>query len=124
MWSLWACETITASRSRGSNVNWRFGLSGSIRFGVEQPAIEQDPVRSDLQQVGAARDLPGRAVERDSQTTILPPRPPIADARPTAATSADRSGAGPSTAHVAAVDRLDRRPGSARSQRADLRSMP
>ena len=28
-------------------------------------------MRTDLQQMGAARDLPGRAVERDSQPTIL-----------------------------------------------------
>ena len=37
MWSLWACETITASSSRGSNANWRFGLSGSIRFESNSP---------------------------------------------------------------------------------------
>ena len=82
MWSLWACETITASRSRGSNVNWRFGLFGVDPIGVEQPAVEQEPVPADLQQVGAARHLPGRAMERDAQPIILPPvHPPTVAAR-------------------------------------------
>ena len=72
MWSLWACETITASSARGSNENWRFGLFGIDPIGVKQPAVEQDARRADLQQMGAARDLPGRAVERDSQPSHLP----------------------------------------------------
>ena len=69
MWSLWACETITASSSRGSNVKLAVRALGIDPVGVEQPAIEQDSLRTDLQQVGAARDLPGRAMERDSQPT-------------------------------------------------------
>ena len=37
MWSLWACETITASSARGSNGNWRLGLLGSIRSESNNP---------------------------------------------------------------------------------------
>ena len=50
------------------------GAVGVDPVGVKQPAVEQDPVAADLQQVGAARDLAGRAVERDSQTIVLPLR--------------------------------------------------
>ena len=39
---------------------------------VKQPTIEQNPPRIDLQKMGTARDLPGRAVERDSQPGYLP----------------------------------------------------
>ena len=42
----------------------------SIR--VKQPTIEQNPRRANLQKMGTARDLPGRAVERDSQPSCLP----------------------------------------------------
>ncbi len=41
---------------------------------IEKPTVEQDFMLADLQEVGAARDLPRGAVERDSQTTILPSR--------------------------------------------------
>ena len=41
--------------------------------GVEQAAIEQDPRPADLHQVGAARHLLRRAMERDAQPIILPP---------------------------------------------------
>ena len=49
MWSLWACETITASSSRGSNANWRLGLSGSIRSESNNPQsskIRFEPISS------------------------------------------------------------------------------
>ena len=72
MWSLWACETITASSSRGSNANWRLGLLGSIRSESNNPQsskIRLEPISSKM---GAARDLTGRAVERDSQPSSLP----------------------------------------------------
>ena len=82
MWSLWACETITASSARGSNENWRFGLFGIDPIGIEQPAIEQDALGTDLQEMGAARDLPGRAVERDSQPSTLPTNPRSEDPEP------------------------------------------
>ena len=52
------------------------GAVGIGPIGVKEPVVEQDPVSVDLQQVGRARHLPGRAMERDTQTTILPPRPP------------------------------------------------
>ncbi len=48
------------------------GALGMDAFRIKQPAIEQDPRRADLQKVGAARDLPGRTVKRDSQPSSLP----------------------------------------------------
>jgi len=37
MWSLWACDTMTASSPRGSNPSCRFGLSGSSRSWSKSP---------------------------------------------------------------------------------------
>ena len=48
------------------------GAVGIDPIGVKQPAVEQNPPGADLQQMSAARDLPGRAVERDSQPSYLP----------------------------------------------------
>ena len=42
MWSLWACETITASSARGSNESWRLGLLGSIRSESNNPQSSRD----------------------------------------------------------------------------------
>ena len=41
-------------------------------IGVKQPAVEQKSRRANLQKMGTARDLPGRAMERDSQPSHLP----------------------------------------------------
>ena len=84
MWSLWACETITASSARGSKRELAVGAVGIDSIGIKQPAVEQDPRGIDLQQMSAARDLPGRAMERDSQPSYLPtidPQPAAAAAR-------------------------------------------
>ena len=48
------------------------GAVGIDSVGIEQPAVEQDPLGIDLQQMSAARDRSGRAVERDSQPNYLP----------------------------------------------------
>ena len=48
------------------------GAVGINPIGIKQPAVEQDPPGIDLQQMGAARDLSGRAMERDSQPKYLP----------------------------------------------------
>ena len=48
------------------------GAVGINSVRIEQPAVEQDSPGIDLQQMGAARDLSGRAVERDSQPNYLP----------------------------------------------------
>ena len=45
------------------------GAAGVDPLGIEEAAIEQQPVRADLQQMGATGDLPGRSMERDSQPT-------------------------------------------------------
>ena len=71
MWSLCACETMTAS-SAGVKRELTVGAVGIDSVGIEQPAVEQDPPGIDLQQVSAARDRSGRAVERDSQPNNLP----------------------------------------------------
>ena len=39
---------------------------------IKKPAVKQDPLGIDLQQVSASRDRPGRAMERDSQPNYLP----------------------------------------------------
>ena len=46
------------------------GAVGINPIGIKQPTVEQDPLGIDLQQVSAARDLAGRAMERDSQPTL------------------------------------------------------
>ena len=71
MWSLWAWETITAS-SAGVERELAVGAVGIDPIRVKQPAVEQKSCRANLQEMGAARDLPGRAVERDSQPSYLP----------------------------------------------------
>ena len=48
------------------------GAVGINPVGIKQPTVEQDPLGIDLQQVSAARDRPGRAMERDSQPNYLP----------------------------------------------------
>jgi hypothetical protein len=48
---------------------WAVGIHP---LGIKQPAVEQKPLGADLYQMSAARDLAGRAVERDSQPKYLP----------------------------------------------------
>ena len=72
MWSLWACETMTASSARGSNGNWRLGLLGSIRSESNNPQSSKIRLESISNKMSAARDRPGRAMERDSQPNYLP----------------------------------------------------
>ena len=62
-------------------------------IGVEQSAIEQNLVRADFQEVGAARDLPCGAMERNSQPSILRPRG-LTQAAPPLDFSPGRAGAG------------------------------
>ena len=71
MWSLWACETTTASSERGSKGNWRLGLLGSTRSESNNPQSSKIRLES-ISNKCAARDLPSRAMERDSQPSYLP----------------------------------------------------
>ena len=48
------------------------GAVGINSVRIEQPAVKQDSPGIDLQQMSAARDFLGRAVERDSQPNYLP----------------------------------------------------
>ena len=73
MWSLWACETMTASRSLGSKVHSAVRALRVDPVGVVQAAVEQDPAIADLEEVGAAGHLPGGPVERDAQPIFLRP---------------------------------------------------
>ena len=100
MWSLWACETITASSVAGVERELAVGAVGIDPIRVKQPAVEQDPLGTDLQQMGAARDLPGRAVERDSQPSYLP----TIDRAPAARAAACRL-TGPRDRHLIAANR-------------------
>ena len=58
-------------RVEGSGVERELavGAVGVDSVGIEQAAIEQETVGTDLQKMGAAGNLPGGAVERDSQPT-------------------------------------------------------
>lgn len=49
---------------------------------VKEATIEQNFVGANFQKVGAARDLPRRTVERDTQPTVLPSRGPKSTAPP------------------------------------------
>ena len=73
------------------------GALGIDSFRIKQPAIEQDPLGTDLQQVGAARDLSGRAVKRDSQPSSLP-----------TISARDAWAAGHGSGHAIAVPRASR----------------
>ena len=60
---------MTAVEGSGVERKLAIWAVGVDPIGIEQAAIEQKAVGANLQKMGAAGNLPGRAMERDSQPT-------------------------------------------------------